>query len=418
VVYQAPTIPTTIVTSATERFQAKAVRLAQRCYGLHLWTIFGIALSNIFLGLTGVATALGSPALRVPWRRMRQVMIPLGMYAFLIVVSVLTSYDSQLSLPKGRELLSLGTLFLGLILIRGESEVRRIVDGIIVLAALLSLFGLGQMLFGFGDINNRIRGPFSHYMTFAGVLLMADLLLVAQMFYGKTRAGALRWAALILINLALVMGLTRSAWVALILALTILLVVRAPKLLAAYIPATLLFLVLAPVPVIHRVQSIPDLTDISNYDRLCMAEAALYMIRERPLFGLGPGMVAERYPIYRHPTAPRQEVPHLHNAFLQTAAEEGLLALACYLWIMAATLLLAYRGFRHDESTGGQASDLYLGVFLALLAFNFAGLFEDNWGDTEVQRIALFIVAIPYCLMNGEKDSPEPSPELSEELGS
>jgi putative inorganic carbon (HCO3(-)) transporter len=338
---------------------------------------------------------------------MRRILVPLGLYSVLVVISVLTSYDSQSSLSKGKELLSLGTLFLGLVLIRGESQVRRIVDGIIILAALLSLFGLGQMLFGFGDINNRIRGPFSHYMTFAGVLLMADLLLFAEMFYGKARKSAFRWTALMLINLALVVGLTRSAWVALIMALTVLLLVRAPKLLVAYIPATLLFLLLAPVPVIHRAQSIPDLTDISNYDRLCMAEAALYMIRERPLFGLGPGMVSERYPIYRHPTAPRQEVPHLHNSFLQTAAEEGLLALACYLWIMIATLQLAFRGFRHQESNGGECSDLYLGVFLALLAFNFAGLFEDNWGDTEVQRIALFIVAIPYCLANGDRCSAE-----------
>ena len=373
--------------------------------------MFGIALSNIFLGFGGVATALGASQLSVPWRRLRRILIPLGLYTSLVIISVWTSYDPEASLPKSKELLGLGTLFLALLLIRGENEVRRIVDGLILLAALLSLFGLAQMLFGFGDINNRIRGPFSHYMTFAGVLLIADLLLFAQMFYGRTRRSPLRWAALTVINLALVVGLTRSAWVALILALTILILVRAPKLLLAYIPATMLFLVLAPVPVIHRAQSIPDLTDISNYDRLCMAEAALYMIRERPLFGLGPGMVAERYPIYRHPTAPRQEIPHLHNSFLQTAAEEGLLALGCYLWIMIVTLFLAFRGFRHHESNGGESSDLYLGVFLALLAFNFAGLFEDNWGDSEVQRIALFIVAIPYCLMNGEKSIREHTKE-------
>ena len=380
---------------------------AQWCYGLHIWTIFGIALSNIFLGLTalatGIAFSLGSPIAQVDWRSMRRVLVPLALYSLLIVVSVLTSYDPRMSLSKGKEVLSLATLFFGLVVIRGEVPVRKIVDGIIILAALLSLFGLGQVLFGFGDINHRIPGPFSHYMTFAGVLLMSDLLLVAQMFYGRARKGGLRWFALAVINLALVVGLTRSAWVALVLTVTILLLVKAPKLLLAYIPATLLFLVLAPVPVIHRAQSIPDLSDFSNYDRLCMAEAALYMIRERPIFGLGPGMVSERYPIYRHPTAPRQEVPHLHNSFLQTAAEEGLLALGCYLWLMIGTLQLAYRGFRHDEANGGETSDLYLGVFLALLAFNVAGLFEDNWGDTEVQRIALFIVAIPYCLINGKQ---------------
>ena len=408
--YGAAPVPTTIVSSALERFQSKAVQLARRCYALHLWTIFGIALSNILFALTGVATAIGAPRLEVPWRRLRSVMIPTAIYSVLVLISVLSSYDPHASLLKVKELLAVATLILGLVLIRGESQVRRIVDGFIVLSVLLSLYGLGQMLFGFGDINHRIRGPFSHYMTFAGVLLMADLLLFAQIFYRKSGHNVFRLSALVLINLALVVGLTRSAWVALVLALTILLVLRAPKLLLAYVPATLVFLVLAPVPVIHRAQSIPDLTDISNYDRLCMAEAALHMIRESPLFGLGPGMVAERYPIYRHPTAPRQEIPHLHNSFLQTAAEEGLPALGCYLWIMISTLRLAFRGFRHHESNGGEASDLYLGVFLALLAFNFAGLFEDNWGDSEVQRIALFIVAIPYCLMNGERQSPEPLP--------
>ena len=50
--------------------------------------------------------------------------------------------------------------------------------------------------------------------------------------------------------------------------------------------------------------SITDLKDLSNYDRLCMLEAGMTMVKERPLFGLGPEMVERRYPIYRSPTAP------------------------------------------------------------------------------------------------------------------
>ena len=33
-----------------------------------------------------------------------------------------------------------------------------------------------------------------------------------------------------------------------------------------------------------------------------------------------------------------------------------------------------------------------------MLGFNLAGLFEDNWRDTEVQRLALFLLAVPSCL--------------------
>ena len=46
----------------------------------------------------------------------------------------------------------------------------------------------------------------------------------------------------------------------------------------------------------------------------------------------------------------------------------------------------------------GPRADLHVGVLVALLAFNLAGLFENNWGDTEVQQPILFVLAIPFCL--------------------
>ncbi|MEE8138583.1 MAG: O-antigen ligase family protein [Thermoanaerobaculia bacterium] len=377
-------------------------------FGLHLWTIFGLALSNAFLALTGLVVPWAVRWREVPWHGLRRVLTPLGLYALTVLVSVAYSYDPWVSLEAGREVLSLGTLFLALVLMRGEPAVRKVVTGVILVSGLLAAWGLGQFLVGMGDINHRIRGPFSHYMTFAGVLLIADLLLIAQMVCGSGRRSAWRWGALLVINLALVASLTRSAWVALGLTFTILLLLRAPRFVAAYVPAALLFLVIAPVSVVHRVISIVDLRDSSNYDRVCMAEAGLHMIRERPLLGLGPGMVEERYPIYRHPSAIKQTTAHLHNSFLQIAAEEGLLALAAYLWLMLGTLALAYRHYVREDQTGGSRADLFMGAFLALLAFNLAGLFEDNWGDTEVQRMALFVTAVPYCLLSGAPSAAEP----------
>ena len=373
-------------------------------FGLHLWTVFGIALSNAFLALTGLVGAFGLRGREIPWQSLRRVLIPLGIYALLVLASIAASYDLSLSLRNGREVLSLGTLFLALIRVRGEAAVRKIVDGLILVAGLLAVSGLAQILVGYGDINHRIRGPFSHYMTFAGVLLIADLLLIAQMVCGNGRRSRWHWAALVVINLALVGSLTRSAWVALGLTFTILLLLRAPRFVAAYLPAALLFLALAPVPVVHRVLSIADLGDSSNYDRVCMARAGLQMVGERPLLGLGPGMVSVRYPIYRHPSAIKQRPAHLHSSFLQIAAEKGVPALAAYLWLMLGTVVLAYRHYTREYQKEGSRADIFMGVFLALLAFNLSGLFEDNWGDTEVQRLALFVVAMPYCLLNGPRD--------------
>ncbi len=115
-------------------------------------------------------------------------------------------------------------------------------------------------------------------------------------------------------------------------------------------------------------------------------------------------MVKHRYAIYRPPAAPRYNVPHLHNSLLQLAAERGLPALGSYLGLTIAAMVLAWRRFRREGGRRGPRADLWIGALLAILAFNVAGLFENNWGDAEVQRTALFALAIPFCLEAAERD--------------
>jgi O-antigen ligase len=299
------------------------------------------------------------------------------------------------------EILTLGTLWVAPLLVRGERAVRRLVDGTVIVISLAALEGMAQLLADAGqlDLDRRIRGPFSHYMTFSGVLLICDLLLLATLAWNpERRRSGWRWIALVLLNLGLVGTLTRGAWIALALTLPLLLALRRPRFLLAGLPVAVLLAALAPVPVVRRALSIFDLRDASSYDRLCMLDAGLAMVRERPLFGLGPDQVKERYAIYRHPTAPRYTVPHLHDTVLQLAAERGLTGAAAYLWLMGAAIALAWRRYRAEGGATGPRADLYLGSLLALLAFNVAGLFENNWGDAEVQRLTLFLLAIPVCL--------------------
>jgi putative inorganic carbon (HCO3(-)) transporter len=372
-------------------------------FAAHLLAIAALAISNGLLALS-VLLAPWRRGLRSAARAAAPLLVPVGVYLLFLLVSVAFSYEPAVSVRRIRpgELFSVSTLLLALVLVRGERRVRLVVDGLILVAAALAAWGLAQYLGGYGDIHRRIRGPFSHYMTFAGVLLLADVMLLTRLsFHGRRQRW--RWVALALINLAVVGSLTRSAWVALAAAGVVLALVRKPRLLLWSLPAALLLVVLAPAAVRARVASIVDLDDPSNYDRLCMANAGLYMIAERPLFGIGPDLVKSRYPIYRHPTAPRYSVPHLHSSLLQLTAERGLLSLAAYLWMMIAAAVQAARRYRLEGGAHGRRADLYLGVALALLAFNLAGLFEDNWGDTEVQRLMLWLLAVPFCLVLPEE---------------
>ncbi|MDH3404045.1 MAG: O-antigen ligase family protein [Acidobacteriota bacterium] len=375
--------------------EAAAVgRVGYVAYALHLWTVFGLFLSN----LAGVVTLAAAVTLRPKLGdRARPVLLPVGLFCLCVVLSIAFSVEPATSLGGGRKLLTLLTLPLGLAWVRGRDQARAIVDGLIVMATFAALWGLAQLFFGYGGIDQRIRGPFSHWMTFAGVLLVADMLLLAQLVSGRGIAKPWRWLALLAVNLGLIGCLTRGAWIAGAIAAVVLLLLRAPRWLAVFVPVLALVLVLAPTRVRDRVVSIADLGNFSNYDRLCMIEAGWRMARERPVFGLGPNMVRELYPIYRHPTAPRHWVPHLHNNLVQIAAEEGLVAAAAFLWLMAAAAWAAYSRYRRDRGSRGGASDLYLGALGALVAFNVAGMFEYNWGDTEVQRLILFMIALPFC---------------------
>ena len=127
------------------------------------------------------------------------------------------------------------------------------------------------------------------------------------------------------INLALVGSLTRNAWIGLAFGGGWLLWMRRRRLLLWILPAAAAFIVLAPVPVLARALSVANLSDESSYDRLCMLEAGARMVAEHPLFGVGPNMAERLYPIYRHTSAARLNVPHLHDSYAQIAAERGLI---------------------------------------------------------------------------------------------
>jgi O-antigen ligase len=372
--------------------------LPYRLYWAHLAALFGIALSNILLGFA----VLASPASRglggLKRRAVRPVLCALGLYVGLLGLSVLTSFDPAKSARSFSEVFSLMTLVLGLALLRNERSARGVVDAVLLVATAEAVVGLGQLVITGGpDLANRIHGTTSHYMTFSGILMIADVVLLARLVTRGLAAGWRAWA-LVPINAALMATLTRNAWVGLAVGIGVLVLLGRRRLLLWCVPAGLLVLLLLPPAVLERAATIVDPGDPTNSDRLCMAQAGVAMLRERPLVGQGPDMVKLRYPLYRVPDATRAEVPHLHDAFLQIAAERGLPALGAMLLLFALPVVAALVGYRREGGRGGPRADLWLAVVGAVAAFAVAGLFENNWGDVEVQRMMLALLALPYAL--------------------
>ena len=169
---------------------------------------------------------------------------------------------------------------------------------------------------------------------------------------------------------------TRNAWLGALVGLDVLAVLRAPRALWALAAAVALILVLRPAPVMRRL----TVTDDSSRDRYYMWQAGIDMVRERPVFGQGPGRILAVYPDYRWPEAPTPARRTSTTTRCRSRPSAGLPCLAWWLWWVAAAMGDAWREFRRGSRGAGWVAAAALGFLAAFMA---AGLFEYNFGDSE-----------------------------------
>jgi O-antigen ligase len=157
-------------------------------------------------------------------------------------------------------------------------------------------------------------------------------------------------------------------------------------------------MVVAVPSVRERATTMFDRADATARERLAMLSAGLTLVRAQPMLGVGPGQVKRLYPEYAPPEALRRHTSHLHNTPLQIAVERGLVGLALWLWIFVVFFVRSARVLRRLPAEAAADRALVAGSIAAIAAFLVAGLFEYNFGDTEVLLVALSIMALPFVV--------------------
>lgn len=323
-------------------------------------------------------------------------------YAAFVVLSTIFSRDPAASARHVAGLSLLLILPITMDLADTLARARLLVLAIAANSVILSLIGFWQFARVGNDMENRIMATLSHWMTFSGLTMIAGCLLLGFAFEER---GRLRWIGLLAILplAAMVLTFTRSAYVGTLAAVVLYLALRKPKGLLIFVPALVVLFLLLPPAMRGRVTSIGSLDERTNRDRIAMFHAGVRMVREAPVFGIGPEMVKRYYTLYRDADAPQWEVPHLHDNILQSAAASGVFAAAFYVALMflffARTISLLRRG------TDPARSALLAGCLLAGIALFVAGFFEYNWGDTEVEMATLIVLAIPFSRAMTSEDS-------------
>ncbi len=244
----------------------------------------------------------------------------------------------------------------------------------------------------------RAHGFYSIYMTLAGVLL---LVLTAALPWLVTTARRRRLGAVAWFIGVVALGVTyvRGAWIGVAagVAASVLLMRRRAAL--RFAAVAVVVVAAAAVPeIVEEIRSPGPrwVLDDTSRDRLAMFDGGLHMIADHPLTGVGPGQVKRTYPQYATREALRRSTSHLHNTPLQMAVERGVPGLLLWLSLFGAFFVRAAAIYRRLTEPEDRA--IVGGVIAAIIAFLVAGVFEYNFGDTEVLLVVCALMALPFAM--------------------
>jgi putative inorganic carbon (HCO3(-)) transporter len=331
--------------------------------------------------------------------------VPLCAFMVTTVLALAMSPQPEVGMSAVRKFVLFTMGLLAANLVKTPARSRTAIATLLAVATATSVYALVQ--FGAAYIRflstqsladdptvlARITGFMGHWMTFSGEQLLVWCAAVpAVLTLGR------RWLVpLGIVGTTLILSFTRSVWIGAVAGFVVLAVLMPRKVLVSVAIPIAIVGVIASGLIYHRVslsfqgqQFGPD----SGRFELFLGGAS--MIKDHPLFGVGPERIHTEFPRYYRGadlTHANFYYGHLENNVLQLAAERGLLCLAAFLWLifqLYADLLGMLKTVTDDSRW------VVLSALAALTSFIVAGFFAYNFGDSEVLLLFLFIVSIPY----------------------
>ena len=270
------------------------------------------------------------------------------LYAVIYLVGTLFSVTLSGSLQGG--MLTVVFILFALVLqnsITTRSQLDTLLFLMVLAGTAVALYGVCQYLFGwgyqsaawvdaemFGDTNFRVPSTLGNPNMLGQYLILVIPLggagLLAAKDWGK-RVFYLCCCAVMC--LCMLLTLSRGAWLGLLFAGFIFLMLLQPRLLLLVPLALVALYFVLPDTVIARFTSIGNLADTSTSYRLSIWLGTLDMLRDYWLCGVGPGEAAFNlvYPRYSY-----NEIvaPHSHNLFLQIVCDAGIVALLVFVLLL------------------------------------------------------------------------------------
>ena len=263
---------------------------------------------------------------------------------------------------------------------------------LIASVSLAALYGFGQALITGVSRSTRVAGTLSHYMTFAGMLMMVGLMILSRLLFGNKLEP---WAGVALgtIVFCMLLTLTRQAWLGFVVGMFFLIFIRERKLLLALPVLVILLQLFAPTAVNQRIASFTNLKDDSFLTRVALWRGGWEIFKDHPLTGCGFKCVDSVYSQYPEHATVLARYKGMHNTLLQVAIDTGIVGVMTWisLWVC---YLLALQKLTTPSTPNKWIN---LGCTSVVLGFLAGGLFEVNFYDSEVVMLLYFLMALPFA---------------------
>ncbi|MFQ6037001.1 MAG: O-antigen ligase family protein [Candidatus Aminicenantales bacterium] len=358
-----------------------------------LFSMVSITASHIFLSLALIFWIVGRVRRR-EWPRFPSFFWPVLAFCGFSIIASLLSVNTEVSLLDSRDLLLFLIVPMTFAAFSAKKDLERAHLALLVSGSASALYALGYFLF-VAQPGERISGFMGHWMTQAGLLLLFSCVSLSFFLLKKGRIRLIWGAAWVLAAVALALTLTRSAWVGGIVGTAVILALYKPRTLVILPVAGIIFFLLSPAYMKTRILSTFSTRSVSNAQRLEYLRAGIQIIKDYPLFGTGPDTVDMVFqnPKYGLSDLARRNV-HLHNNITQIGAERGIPALVSWLVFMGWLFLSLVRILRNKDPG---LYPLAVAGLAALFALTTAGMFEYNFGDSEITVLFLYLVTIPFA---------------------
>lgn len=392
----------------------KKISLALACASA-VTILISIAVSQILLALALGFLLLSGLPLRWP-----KITLPLAGFLLWTLIALAFSPDPAFGLAQVRKMIVFLILLIVFSSVRTLTEAKWLAMAWMLVGTGTAIRGVWQFSrdvalwnaagrhtdFYHYYVADRISGFMSHWMTFSGEELFVLLLLLAFVLYAPLpRRWLWLWMpCLCIVGLALLLSDTRSVWIAAVLAGFYLLWFWR-RWAALAMPAVLAVVLFAsPEAVRVRARSIvsPEKQTDSNRHRIICWRTGWEMIKAHPLLGVGPDEIRKESVFFAYlPNDVARPLPdgyyqHLHNFYVQYAAERGLPAA---LLITAALLVAIWHFWGALRKLGRGRSEakflLHAGI-ACILGTLVGGVFEYNLNNTEVLTMFLAITCLGY----------------------